>query len=378
MSSGSILIVGGYGVVGRRIAADLAPDYPGAVIVAGRNLEQAQALAITFETGVRARYVDVRQPASIEAALDGVETVVSCIDQAEPYLLDAAIEHGLAYTDLTPHLMTRRPTDVMREAAVRSGARIVLGAGLAPGISSVLVRAAADRLGGSLERIESSVLLSVGDEYGSASRAYLLEEISRPYTVTRDGLEQRALPFTGPTRVAFPAPLGQRTAYLFPFSDQVSYPRTLGVSTALTRLALDPPWLAPVASALVRTGLAARLAARSTSRDRSQALLHRLQARYRSHHWYGLVVEVAGPRGSARATLVGQGQADVTAVGAAAVVRALIDGRVEKPGLWFAEEVVPVASFLEHLLRKGIAPQIECTLGSRPLQPPGTPSGGVR
>jgi saccharopine dehydrogenase (NAD+, L-lysine-forming) len=362
VSSGSILIVGGYGVVGRRIAADLARDYPGAVIVAGRNLEQAQALAISFDTGVRARCVDAHQPASIEAALDGVETVMSCIDQAEPYLLDAAIRRGLAYTDLTPHLMTRRPTDATRESAMRSGARIVLGAGLAPGISSVLARAAADRLDGPVERIESNVLLSVGDEYGSASRAYLLEEISRPYTVKLGGLEQRVLPFTGPKRVAFP-PLGHRAAYLFPFSDQVSYPRTLGARTALARLALDPPWLAPVASALVHTGLAARLATRSTSRDRSQALLHCLQARYGGHDWYGLVVEVAGPRGSARATLVGHGQADVTAVGASGVVRALVDGRVGKPGLWFAEEVVPVDSFLAHLLRGGTAPQFDCTPG---------------
>jgi len=375
MSSGGILIVGGYGVVGRRIAADLAPDYPGAVIVAGRNLEQAQSLAISFATGMRARYVDVRQPESIEAALDGVETIVSCIDQAEPYLLEAAIQHGLAYTDLTPHLITRRPTDAMREAAVRSGARVVLGAGLAPGISSVLARAAADRLDGPVKRIETSVLLSIGDEYGSASRAYILDEISRPYRVTVDGDDRRALPFTRPTRVAFPAPLGRRAAYLFPFSDQVFYPRTLGARTALTRLALDPPWLAAVASALVRTGLAARLAARSASRDRSQALLHRLQAGYRGGDWYGLVVEVAGPGGSARASLVGHGQAEVTAVGAAAVVRALVDGGVDKPGLWCAEEVVPVGSFLEHLRREGIAPQIECTPGSRPAQPAGTPGG---
>jgi hypothetical protein len=34
---------------------------------------------------------------------------------------------------------------------------------------------------------------------------------------------------------------------------------------------------------------------------------------------------------------------------------------VDTPGLWFAEEIVPVAPFLEHLLRKGIAPQIENT-----------------
>jgi uncharacterized protein YbjT (DUF2867 family) len=30
-----ILITGGYGTVGRRVAADLAPDYPGHVVAAG-------------------------------------------------------------------------------------------------------------------------------------------------------------------------------------------------------------------------------------------------------------------------------------------------------------------------------------------------------
>jgi saccharopine dehydrogenase-like NADP-dependent oxidoreductase len=178
--------------------------------------------------------------------------------------------------------------------------------------------------------------------------------------------------------VAFPAPLGRRAAYLFPFSDQVFYPRTLGARTALTRLALDPPWLAPVASALVRTGLAARLATRSARRDRSQALLHRLQARYRGGDWYGLVIEVAGPGGSARASLVGHGQAEVTAVGAAAVVRALVGGGVGQAGVWCAEEVVPVDFFLEHLLRQGVAPEIESTSGSRPARLSGTPGGGLR
>ena len=33
-----ILIVGGYGTVGRQVAAELAPDYASRVIVAGRSL----------------------------------------------------------------------------------------------------------------------------------------------------------------------------------------------------------------------------------------------------------------------------------------------------------------------------------------------------
>jgi hypothetical protein len=43
--------------------------------------------------------------------LGGVGLVMSCIDQPEPHLLRAAIARGLAYTDIAPHLMTRRPTE---------------------------------------------------------------------------------------------------------------------------------------------------------------------------------------------------------------------------------------------------------------------------
>ena len=35
------LITGGYGTVGRCVAADLAPDYPGRLVVAGRSAAKA-------------------------------------------------------------------------------------------------------------------------------------------------------------------------------------------------------------------------------------------------------------------------------------------------------------------------------------------------
>lgn len=166
-----ILITGGYGTVGRRVAADLAPDYPGCVVVAGRSTEKAAQLAIELGHGVRGRSVDVGEPLSVETALGGVGIVMSCIDQAEPHLLRAAIRRGLAYTDIAPHLMTRCPTEAMKAEAAQTGARIVLGTGLAPGISSLLARLGADRLG-AIESVQSNVLLSVGDTYEPASRVH--------------------------------------------------------------------------------------------------------------------------------------------------------------------------------------------------------------
>ena len=99
-----ILIVGGMGVVGRRIAAELAPDYPGRVVVAGRSLPRATELAATIGHGVRGRRIDIAERSSIAAALEGVATVISCIDQPGRALLSAAIARGLRYTDITPHL----------------------------------------------------------------------------------------------------------------------------------------------------------------------------------------------------------------------------------------------------------------------------------
>ena len=53
----------------------------------------------------------------------------------------------------------------MVEEAVQTGARVILGAGLVPGLSNVLARIGADRVG-QVESVETTCLLSIGDEYG--------------------------------------------------------------------------------------------------------------------------------------------------------------------------------------------------------------------
>jgi saccharopine dehydrogenase (NAD+, L-lysine forming) len=361
MKGTDILITGGYGTVGRRVAADLAPDYPGRIVVAGRSAEKAAQLAAKLGHGVRGRRVDVGDLHSVEAALDGVGLVMSCIDQPEPHLLRAAIAGGLAYTDIAPHLMTRRPTEAMKAEAVRTGARIVLGTGLAPGISSLLARLGAVRVG-AVESVKSNVLLSVGDTYGPASRAYLLEEIALPYTVRIEGREVPTRPFTGSARVNFPRPLGERTSYLFPFSDQVFFPETLGARTALSRLALEPPWLGALLSVLVRLRVTAMLRRRAGAEERVQRLNTRLRRRYEGRDRYGVIVEVQGARGRVRAGLVGREQATGAAIGAAAVVRALAEGEVKQPGIWLAEQVVPPGPFFERLAVRGLVPTVEAQL----------------
>jgi saccharopine dehydrogenase-like NADP-dependent oxidoreductase len=56
-------------VVGRRIAADLAPDYPGRVVVGGRNLSRANETANAIGHGMRGRQIDILDTRSIANAL---------------------------------------------------------------------------------------------------------------------------------------------------------------------------------------------------------------------------------------------------------------------------------------------------------------------
>lgn len=130
--------------------------------------------------------------------------------------------------------------------------------------------------------------------------------------------------FSDPRVAHFPSPVGPRAAYLFPFSDQVLYPRTMGARTAVSRLALEPPMLARALAALARTGVARALAGERAR----HALARRHQPRPPRHEpRFALRVDAAHDGQSTHATLVGGAQADAAAAGAAGLVRALLKAR---------------------------------------------------
>ena len=351
MTTPGILIAGGYGVVGQRIAAELAPDYR--VIVAGRRLEHAEATAAAIGHGVCGRQLDATSEASIAAALADIALIVSCIDQPQRGLLHAAIARGLRYTDITPHLVELGRGAAYEEigaTARASGARIVLGTGIVPGISNVIVRAVADRLGGA-EVIETSLLLSASDAAGPAAFDYFLQELTMPFEVHLDGADRPARAFSDPRLIEFPPPFGLRSAYLFPFSDQVLYPRTMGARTAVTRLAIEPAGLGRLLGAAVRLG-AARLVARERVRN---LLTRRRSDRLPSEgRRFALRVDLHHHGRSAHATLVGDAQADAAAAGASAIVRSMMEGEISEPGAWMPEQVTNPPEFFVRLAKLGL------------------------
>ena len=355
-----ILIVGGTGTVGRKIASYLAPDYPDQIVIAGRNIEKASQVASALGYGVRACPIDVRDPHSVNEALDGVGIVMSCVGQpATPHLLLASVYRGCGYTDITPNSINRPPyPDTLKAEAAQNGARVILGAGMVPGISNILARIGADRVG-PVDTVESACLLSVGDEYGADSRAFIAQEIVTEFRTTIDGKLKLVKPFTSPKRIEFAAPVGLCKAYLFPFSDQVYYPETLGARTAVSRLVLLPRWVPATLAFLLPL-------ARSTFLQRGLGagrgfggLMDWLKQKYKGLDWWGVQVEVQGKKGIWRASIQGHGQANATALSASAFIRALLEGEVYRSGIWTADQAIPVDPFIRRLAAHGLSPVVK-------------------
>lgn len=349
---GDIMVVGGYGEVGARLTALLEEQHGGHVIVGGRHPERS--------TCARKALIDVDDLASVGAALDSepaLSCVAVCVRQAQPHLLRACVDRGLAYTSIASPQLAWEELQALHATAVRTGARIVLATGIQPGITSVLARLAADQLG-SVDTIETALLLGVGDSYGGDSLAFIMEELATPYRITVEGRSVGVRAFERPSHVAFPAPLGTRVAYTMAFTDQLYYPKTLGAKTAIARLALDPPWLAAALARAMKIG-GRRLLGHGSGRTAMQSVTERLRARYAGRDDVALVVETRGSDGRlVRSTLAGRGQAQTTAVAAAATVEGLLMGEQARPGVWLAEQVIEPKPFLDRLAAHGLVPAL--------------------
>ena len=299
------------------------------------------------------RSIDIAEPSSVAAALDGVAIIISCIDQPGRTLLWAAIERGLRYTDITPHLteLGRGAGYEKIDAAARaSGALLVLGTGIVPGISNVMVRALADALGGA-DEIETALLLGAADVSGPASFDYFLQELAMSFDIRVDG-EDRQRPPLAPRVSSNSRRRSEPSSHTCsPFPIRSSTPAQWVSRRPLRRLAIEPAWLARTLSMVARSGASHLLAVES--------IRHAIARRRRDRPSgegarFALRVDVRHGKNSRYATLAGRTQADAAAAGAAGVARILIEGGVRDPGAWMPEQMVEPGPFLSRLASRGL------------------------
>lgn len=244
-----IIVVGGYGQVGKVICEELGKAYPRKVYTAGRNLQKAEQFSNHMEGNVLPLRLDVSERIP-DGFFQDVALVVMCFNLQHTDFVQACVQHHVDYIDVTADFSIMASIQEIHPV----DSTVVLSVGLAPGISNMLVKQGKDRLD-QVDAAHIYVLLGLGEAHGRAAIEWTVDNLNTSYSVIEQGSAKQVRSFTDGKKVDFPVGPGQKMAYRFNFSDQHVLPRTLEIPSVSTRLCFDSGLLTAMLAGITRIGI---------------------------------------------------------------------------------------------------------------------------
>lgn len=337
--SGKILIVGGYGKVGRSIAERLAPTFPGRIAIAGRSLGKATAAAAEIGYDAQGRAVDIFASDASDA-LDDVALALVCLDQTDTRFVEQCLSRGIHYVDISADHAFLSRVEEHDGLAKKTGATAMLSVGTAPGLTNLLAARAREKFE-HLDRIDILLELGLGDHHGQAAVEWTFDNLDASFEVMENGRARRVRSFGESIDIRLPGRKKMRPAYRFNFSDQHVIGRTLEVASVSTWVRFDgrlSTWLFAVSS---RAGLG-RLLRRSYWRKLAVWLFMNVHV---GSDICGVAVRGLGrtKNGSEEITIgvIGRREAQMTAIIAAETTRQVLAANPGS-GVFHSEQAIAI------------------------------------
>ncbi len=244
-----IVIVGGYGAVGRIISERLSAVYPNQVVIAGRNQNKAKKLADTLKNGVIPYQLDISNNPQDAEFWANVKLVIMCLDQEDTRFVEFCIEKEIHYIDISANYFILEKIEKLNEKVKNSS--VILSVGLAPGITNLLAQHGINQLA-NVSNIDLFVLLGLGEKHGDHAFEWTFDNLHKEYSVMESGKLKRVKSFTDSRKTELK---GKRSFYLFDFSDQHVLSKTTTAKSVTTRMAFDVNRITQLIGFLRRTGL---------------------------------------------------------------------------------------------------------------------------
>ncbi len=224
----TILVLGGYGFFGARICAALATDPSIRLIVAGRDIAKARALALQLGLGED-------QAAAIDATASslagrftalGINTVIHTAGpfQGQDYgVARAAIDAGANYIDLADGRDFVADIGRLDAEAKASGVLVTSGASSLPALSSAVV----DRYLPRFQRLDTirHGIASGARAPGLATMRGVFGNCGKAFTRSRLGKTESVYGWLDLSLHRYPAPIGRRFLGSCDVPDLVLFPR---------------------------------------------------------------------------------------------------------------------------------------------------------
>lgn len=363
----TILILGGYGNAGRRIADLLALHTGARLVIAGRNLLKAQSLAEKLNFKLEANRVtaiqaDATDLASLAAAFAGCDLVLvasSTIKQTE-LVAEAAIDAGADYFDLqlsSPEKL--QVLERLRGQIERAGRCFVTDGGFHPGMPAALIRYAAQHI----EQLETANVASlIRIDWGALdlTEETILEFIAEMRNYRALALQEgkwRKARFNFYRPFDFGPPFGRVQTVPMYLPELHDLPSSMPALRECGFYVSGFNWF--VDFLVLPAGmLLLKLFPRAAQRLVARWMYGGLRRFSKPPYATSLLLEAGGTTRTQRRTLrlqVSHNDAYVlTAVPVVACVQQLLDGSRRQPGLWLQGELVEPSRFMHDLVHLGL------------------------
>ncbi len=168
-----IMIIGGHGKVGQYITRALK-SYN--LVLVGR--EEKKIKGFLDKEKIQAEVYEIDIDNIDFAKLRNVSCVIVCVDQESTRLVEFCDQHTIDYMDITAN---SEYIEKIKQLQLKGTSRILLGVGLAPGLTNLLAERFVSRYP-SVETIELRLVLGLGERHGDAAIKWTLDNFLKSYS----------------------------------------------------------------------------------------------------------------------------------------------------------------------------------------------------
>lgn len=368
----TLLILGGYGNVGRPLAQCLLQETDVCLVLAGRNREKAEETAIYYNrlfdgNRVEARYADASDMVSLKKAFEGIDLVIvaSSTVQFTREVAATALASGIDYMDVQYATEKLRVLKALSNEIKKAGRCFITEGGFHPGLPAALIHSIA-------QQFDCLKTAHVGSVI-KLDWANLVVADSTVYELVEEMNAFQAIFFTD----------GQwKTAQLFGMTDSMTmdFGREFGTQDCMPMFLEEMRCIPESYPSLKETGffvggfnwfvdwlilpLAVILPkiSRGTLRPLGKVMAWGLRTFSKPPYGTVLKVEASGEKNdkvkTMDVTLYHQDAYMLTAIPTAACLLQYLSGCIAKPGLWMQANVVEPNQLLKDMARMGIDIQV--------------------
>lgn len=233
----SIMVVGGYGDVGKAAVTELLKLSTDQIVIGGRNSQKGQQFILQLDNPkLKFQLIDIYDKKTYKDKLLGVSTIIMCLSPKTVDFAAYCLRMGINYIDISASYQTTANLFHLDQTEINAVG--LLGVGICPGLSTLLVKQLSNEFD-TVEQIELTLLLGMGDHFGKDALIWLLDNLSQSFWWIVQGKFVKMKPFQLKKSICFEPKKRPLPAYTFNLADQQILAKNFSSSKVATYFTLD-------------------------------------------------------------------------------------------------------------------------------------------